>query len=406
VTHAQRTTTTLTSGSGSGEISESERLQLDLSVTQAQRDVDDAKTGKDEAIAQAAQAVTDATTARDQAQTALNDAQQTLSTAQGGTNPDTGLPPTAGELDAFEAAVTTAQQALTDAQRALDQATAAQGRVVVDQDRLISDAETNLAIAQASRNERLNPSTDQADAGLSLADARKQLARAQADLAELEASTGTRFPAGELVFVPTLPRRVQTLNTSLGANANGTVMTVTGTETVLRSAVSASDYRLLAEGMEAQIEDAELDIDALATITFLANNPGGGELAADRYAMRLTPNTELPDEALFQSLRLTIPISSTGGEVLAVPLAAVSAASNGDPRVEVQRADGSTELIEVVTGLSAEGFVEITPRGGDLEPGDQVVVGRDLQLPGQDGADDDSDADGDAESDGSEDGEA
>lgn len=100
--------------------------------------------------------------------------------------------------------------------------------------------------------------------------------------------------------------------------------------------------------------------------------------------MRLTPTEDLPEEAFRQSLRVTIPISSTGGEVLAVPLAAVSAGADGRSRVELERGDGETELVTVTTGLAADGFVEIDPVGADIDAGDRVVVGRDLLLPSSD----------------------
>lgn len=61
-------------------------------------------------------------------------------------------------------------------------------------------------------------------------------------------------------------------------------------------------------------------------------------------------------------MKVTIPISSTGGKVLAVPTAAVSAAIDGMTRVEVEDSPGAaTRLVLVTAGLRAEGFVQITP---------------------------------------------
>jgi hypothetical protein len=73
---------------------------------------------------------------------------------------------------------------------------------------------------------------------------------------------------------------------------------------------------------------------------------------------------------------VTIPVKSTNGKVLAVPVAALSAGPDGSSRVEVQR-NGTTDLIKVTVGLSADGYAQVTPvGGGKLAPGDQVVVGR------------------------------
>jgi hypothetical protein len=41
----------------------------------------------------------------------------------------------------------------------------------------------------------------------------------------------------------------------------------------------------------------------------------------------------------------------------------------------VRRGDGYTD-VAVTAGLSADGFAEVTPDGGDLDEGDLVVVGQ------------------------------
>jgi peptidoglycan hydrolase-like protein with peptidoglycan-binding domain len=375
-------------GSGGGRVPESVRLQADLQVTQAQRALNDAR--NDPIVAEAEAALANAESAVASAEAAQADARRRLSEAEAGTHPDTGHPPTDQELAALRGAVAAADAALAEAVDAKDAATRALEVARVVRQRAIDDAEVNLRIAKASRNETFASYTsgggvNGGDGGLSIQDLRADLADAREDLNELLATTGVSFPIEELTFVPTLPREVKTLNVELGSSAQGTVMTVTGASTVLESAVSNADRKLLAEGMDAVVEDDELGISVPATITFMADDPGGGELSNDRYAMRLTPTGDLPQEAFRQSLRVTIPISSTGGEVLAVPLAAVSAGGDGRARVEVERTRGETELVTVTTGLAADGYVEIKPVGAGLEAGDRVVVGRDLLLPSQSG---------------------
>src|SRR4030095_5442220 len=74
------------------------------------------------------------------------------------------------------------------------------------------------------------------------------------------------------------------------------------------------------------------------------------------------------------SLRLTIPIKSTQGEVIAVPSSAVSLSADGSSRVQVQ--DGAAlKYVTVKPGLAADGFVEVSAIGTRLEPGQLVVVG-------------------------------
>jgi len=91
----------------------------------------------------------------------------------------------------------------------------------------------------------------------------------------------------------------------------------------------------------------------------------------------LTP-AELTAEQLAavqgNNVRVSVPVSSTAGKVLAVPLAALTAGAGGESRVEVSTGEGTkTRLVEVVTGLAADGYVEVT---GDISEGDLVVVGR------------------------------
>jgi multidrug efflux pump subunit AcrA (membrane-fusion protein) len=72
---------------------------------------------------------------------------------------------------------------------------------------------------------------------------------------------------------------------------------------------------------------------------------------------------------------VTIPVQSTGGEVLAVPASAISATADGSAQVTIEEEDGSTRFLTVAPGLSSGGLVQITALDGDLAEGDRVVVG-------------------------------
>ena len=75
-------------------------------------------------------------------------------------------------------------------------------------------------------------------------------------------------------------------------------------------------------------------------------------------------------------MRVRVPVSSTQGEVLAVPLAALTAGPGGESRVELAGADGkASSLVTVTTGLAADGYVEISKAERPLVAGDLVVVG-------------------------------
>jgi len=79
---------------------------------------------------------------------------------------------------------------------------------------------------------------------------------------------------------------------------------------------------------------------------------------------------------LGQNIKITVPVSSTGEEVLAVPAAALTAGSGGESRIERAASDGTTALVTVETGLAADGFVQIVSSEQPLSASDQVVVGK------------------------------
>ncbi|MFC7589514.1 hypothetical protein ACFQYP_41865 [Nonomuraea antimicrobica] len=72
---------------------------------------------------------------------------------------------------------------------------------------------------------------------------------------------------------------------------------------------------------------------------------------------------------------MRISVGSTEGEVLSVPVAAVVTSADGRPRVRVALDGDRTREVEVRTGLTADGDVEVTPvRAGQIKEGDRVVV--------------------------------
>jgi hypothetical protein len=65
-------------------------------------------------------------------------------------------------------------------------------------------------------------------------------------------------------------------------------------------------------------------------------------------------------------------VSDSASNVLAVPVTALLALSEGGYAVEVVDEGGSTHLVGVETGLFADGLIEVTSSG--LSAGDLVVV--------------------------------
>lgn len=78
-----------------------------------------------------------------------------------------------------------------------------------------------------------------------------------------------------------------------------------------------------------------------------------------------------------RNVRVTFTAAQSEGAVLVVPLAAVSTSADGTTRVQVLIDGGEPVAAPVDVGLSADGFVAVTPRDVDgLGEGDEVIVGR------------------------------
>jgi hypothetical protein len=119
---------------------------------------------------------------------------------------------------------------------------------------------------------------------------------------------------------------------------------------------------------------------------------GGGDGSSDgagRLVIVVQPDDpKVLNDYIGFPARITISVSSTDGEVLAVPVAAISVGADGESRVEVERNEGdgpdAVEIVKVTVGLTAEGYAEITPvEAGALQRGDRVVVGEDRRRSGR-----------------------
>ena len=73
---------------------------------------------------------------------------------------------------------------------------------------------------------------------------------------------------------------------------------------------------------------------------------------------------------------MTVPLQTSSGKVLVVPVAALITDARRQVHVVRVDADGSQHQVAVGVGLSADGYAEVQLREGRLEAGDRVVVGR------------------------------
>ena len=125
--------------------------------------------------------------------------------------------------------------------------------------------------------------------------------------------------------------------------------------------------------MKVAIDAPDLGLQATGVVSRVAETPGTD--GADGYHIYfevLVDATPVKLEGF--SLRLTIPVQSTGGAVTVVPVSALFLAADGSSRVQVEK-NGNLDFVVVKPGLSADGFVEVKPVDGSLSAGQLVLVG-------------------------------
>ena len=208
-----------------------------------------------------------------------------------------------------------------------------------------------------------------------VATASRELGRVQGEFARLAARSGVQVPADEVLFFASTPVRVDSVAAERGSQPSGAVMTVSNTRLAIDSSLSPQEKDLVHVGDRVHIEESDLRIDISGRVGRVADKPGtNANFDPGRTYFEVTP-FDAPAALVGASVKLSIAVQSTAGEVLAVPISALSIGADGRERVQVDRAGGAS-LVYVRTGLRAQGLVEVSPRkAGELTEGDLVVVG-------------------------------
>ncbi|WP_238431774.1 peptidoglycan-binding protein [Streptomyces cavernae] len=220
--------------------------------------------------------------------------------------------------------------------------------------------------------------------------AQQQLDAANAALSAFRAGYGTKIPAGEVVFLPELPARLDKVSVKVGDTPSGPIGTVTSSKVVVQAVVQANDAKLLHKGMAAQVETTDgkkvqgelvaLGNDVPKNESADGKTPSGtSDGASDGSSAPVPVQIAIPSGKLTKnadgSAKVTIKVGSSDGEVLTVPIAALHTAADGQAKVQIRRG-GKVVDVPVKAGLSAEGQVEVKPSGDALKAGDQVVIGQ------------------------------
>jgi hypothetical protein len=200
-----------------------------------------------------------------------------------------------------------------------------------------------------------------------------QVDQISTDLEAARRKADAPLPLDEIVFLPSIPVRIEEINTKIGGEASGPLILVTNNQLAIDSSLPLAEASLVNPGMTVAIDEPDLGIQANGVVSRIADTPGtDGVDGYHLYFEVLVEETSKSLEGI--SLRLTIPVDSTGGAVTVVPISALSLAADGTSRVQVEQ-NGKLEFIVVEPGLSADGFVAVKPVDGSLTAGQLVLVG-------------------------------
>ncbi|MCC9309337.1 peptidoglycan-binding protein [Kitasatospora sp. RB6PN24] len=268
------------------------------------------------------------------------------------------------------------------------------------------------------------PAEPQGGNAQQIEDAEQKLAADQQALGSAEALNGPMVPAAQVAFLPTLPAAVTAVNGTVGAPVSGTLVSLTSGGLSLTGQLTPDQAADVTAGMSVEVLDETTGtsvngkvstLDAPTTtapagtvITIGGRAQGGGAgsgatssgttgngttgsgaatsgaAAAGPVASAgpaYVPVTVAPDTPFSPTLnghdvRITILKDAAAAPVLCVPVAAVFTQASGQTAVTRVDAGGARTTIPVTTGVTADGFVGVTPTSGTLKDGDQVAVGQ------------------------------
>jgi peptidoglycan hydrolase-like protein with peptidoglycan-binding domain len=273
--------------------------------------------------------------------------------------------------DATPGAIAVARAELSSAQAAATSVRLAGEKTVADANAAAAEADNAVATTDAA----VRAGEQRVAIARSLTGAQGTVTDLAAQEADLERRrAGVQVPADEVVFVPRVPVRVSELLVAPGDKLEGSVMKATDAVVAVDGALPLADASLVHAGMPVRIDEPDLGIAGTGTISQVAQTPGTNGMDGFHIWFEVVVDGA-PPNVVGVAVRLTVAVGSSQGEVLAVPLSAVSLAADGSSRVQRDDGHGRTTSVTVEPGLSAAGYVEVTPVGGGLAPGDLVVVG-------------------------------
>lgn len=203
----------------------------------------------------------------------------------------------------------------------------------------------------------------------------QELERARRDARRVEADAAGVVAIGTLLFLPQMPVQVGQVFVGLGQLVDGPVMSLTGSNVIVETSLPPDFVSYATLGLEVELTGSSTGVRATGTIQELDAVPGTRNVGPANYylAIRVVGEDAVTLTA-DDSILVTIPLSSTRGPVLSVPVSAL--VERPDGTVVVSVLDGEvTRSVTVRVGLVAQGIAEVESVSGSLAAGDLVVIG-------------------------------
>jgi peptidoglycan hydrolase-like protein with peptidoglycan-binding domain len=180
-------------------------------------------------------------------------------------------------------------------------------------------------------------------------------------------------PYGEILFVDELPRVLGSPTPNTGDSVDSVTLNLATRDVRVASLVPVADAQLLKLGMNATADEEATRTEASGRIIDIRTEDEQGSLGSS--ALILVELDENAEALVGRSVRVQIPIVSTGGEVPVVPVGALRTDTGGNSWVQLLNDDESTSWLQIHPGIEADGFVEIRPIDGVIPSDAFVVIG-------------------------------
>ena len=263
-------------------------------------------------------------------------------------------PSTSGPGEPADPELSAARQALAAAQRAV--------------------AALERQVRQGVEIPKSSAGVDAGGLSAQLGEARVLRDEAHSTWTQIVRVSGPTLPMREVVFLPTFPATVLSLAAQVGGELGegGAVATLNASAITVTGSFEASRLAQLRVGMKVNLTDEASGWTGSGEIMDVgAAHSGEG---ASEPIVAISPTAPVPPEIVGRNLLASVVQVSSGSDVLAVPIAAVTASADGSTYVVRVGKTGSQTKVVVTTGIVGDGVVEILSSLAPLEVGDLVVT--------------------------------